>query len=188
MTPRQPLLIESCVSRARCDGLRQLFRSSTARPRSYQGVVDPAVRDCSFVAATWSAVPEMDAVLRDVVSPTFGVAMWCPPDARLMIYLYTEGPGFAPHHDLVTALEEQRAHTNGQPVVPGDFTLVLFLSDPDEYEGGALYFPDFDLGFRPPAGALVAFPAGEDYIHGVAAIGSGERFTAVARCFAGHRD
>ena len=185
--PREPLLIESCVGYARCDGLRRLFWSSTARPRSYQGVVDRAVRDCSFVATTWSAVPELDDVVRDVVAPAFGVSIWRLPTAQLMIYLYTKGPGFAPHHDLVTPLEQHRARTNGQPVVPGDFTLVLFLSDPDEYEGGALYFPDYGLSFRPPAGALAAFPAREEYIHGVAAVGFGERFTAVARCFVGRR-
>jgi len=58
---------------------------------------------------------------------------------------------------------------------------VLFLNDPDEYSGGALYFEEPSLELRPAQGALVAFPATRDFMHGVRKIEHGERYTALAR-------
>lgn len=49
----------------------------------------------------------------------------------------------------------------------------LLLNDPSEYEGGALELPEAGLSIRPPAGALVAFPASA--LHRVTPVTSGVR-------------
>ncbi|WP_367115176.1 2OG-Fe(II) oxygenase [Actinophytocola sp.] len=66
---------------------------------------------------------------------------------------------------------------------------MLFLNDPDQYEGGELYFVrPVDLELRPPSGTLVSFPATRDYLHGVRPIGDEERYTLLVRHITdGHR-
>lgn len=55
---------------------------------------------------------------------------------------------------------------------------VLVLSAPDRYAGGALHFPDLDLSLRPPAGALILFPAA--LLHGVTPVcGPGARTSLI---------
>ncbi|MFI5981995.1 hypothetical protein ACIBEA_14065 [Streptomyces sp. NPDC051555] len=44
------------------------------------------------------------------------------------------------HHDEVTDVERERARTDGQPVVGGDLTLLVWLNTPDSYAGGELFF------------------------------------------------
>lgn len=45
------------------------------------------------------------------------------------------------------------------------YALVIYIND--NYVGGELHFPDRDLEIRVPARALVTFPSGPDYEHGV---------------------
>lgn len=55
---------------------------------------------------------------------------------------------------------------------------VLFLSDPEDYEGGAFEMQDFEMPFqKAPQGSIVIFPS---YLtHRVTPVTSGERCTAV---------
>ena len=77
------------------------------------------------------------------------------------------------------------AHQDGNtPMVP-DHTLhrrvsaVLFVSDPGDYDGGALVLHgDERVALSPPAGTLVAFPA--ETTHEVTPLERGERLTVVA--------
>jgi PKHD-type hydroxylase len=167
----------------RCDVLRSAVATGGARPRSYHGLVDPTVRECVYVRSDWSALPELSRFLVEHVEPVFGVRTNAPFDAPLMVYRYGEGVGFVPHHDEVTEVELERAAANGQPVVGGDLTIVAFLSEADEYAGGELFFPKLGASFKPPAGSVVVFPATRAFIHGVAPIGGGTRFTCVGRCW-----
>jgi PKHD-type hydroxylase len=156
------------------------FRNGVARDRSYQGIVDKALRECQFVEAPQPLIRDLETCLLPVVQGDFELsgARFNPP---VVIYRYPPGVGFTPHHDRVTAIELARARDNGQPVLGGEFTAVLFLSDPEEYGGGELYFPDHMLAFKPASGSLVAFPATEEFVHGVAPVTWGERLTTVAR-------
>lgn len=51
------------------------------------------------------------------------------------------------------------------------YTAVIYYTD--NYTGGELHFPDFDVVFKPPAKSLVIFNSGVDYKHGVKKIKSG---------------
>src|SRR5256885_8163896 len=171
------LIVEGVLSDHSCDRLLRHFRSSADRPRSYQGVVDESQRKCTFVV-----VPDMLAHLAtDVVTPYVEeyVGVDTQPLARQpqLIYRYDQGVGFVTHHDEVTMIELERARLNGQPVISGNLTTILFLNHPQEYGGGALYFEDPPLEVRPPRGTLVAFPASRDFMHGVRQVEYGERYT-----------
>ena len=55
-----------------------------------------------------------------------------------------------------------------------DLSTVLYYND--AYEGGELFFSQYDLTFRPKAGSLIYFPAGGNYAHGVTTVNSGVRY------------
>ena len=57
-------------------------------------------------------------------------------------------------------------------------SIILFLSDPKDYEGGELLFKDFEIANkRPMQGSIIVFPS--FFSHKVAPVTAGERFTAV---------
>ena len=57
-----------------------------------------------------------------------------------------------------------------------DYGSIMYLND--NYLGGELYFPEYDLEIQPESGMLVFFPSGKYYIHEVRQIFSGVRYTA----------
>lgn len=55
---------------------------------------------------------------------------------------------------------------------------ILYLND--DYEGGALYFPEHKIEFKPSAYSYICFPGGVENIHGVKEITEGTRYTMVS--------
>ena len=49
----------------------------------------------------------------------------------------------------------------------------------DEYEGGELFFPYFDLKFKPEAGDIVLFPSTFIWAHAALPVESGLKYSAV---------
>jgi PKHD-type hydroxylase len=86
---------------------------------------------------------------------------------------YGAGNAFAPHVDNAV-----RFSHGGAEAVRTDLAATLFLSEPEEYEGGELTVED-TYGVHQvklPAGDLVVYPASS--VHQVLAIGSGARLAA----------
>jgi hypothetical protein len=57
-------------------------------------------------------------------------------------------------------------------------TSVLYFND--EFEGGEIYFPEFDFSYKPKMGSAIFFPTftkESAYEHGVTEITSGRRYT-----------
>jgi|694.fasta_scaffold92474_6 prolyl 4-hydroxylase len=52
---------------------------------------------------------------------------------------------------------------------------ILYLND--DYVGGELYFPYFDITFKPSAGSVVFFPSNFMYVHEVKEIKDGVRYS-----------
>lgn len=55
-----------------------------------------------------------------------------------------------------------------------EYAALTYLND--DYSGGEIYFPDFDLEIKPRAGELIFFPGTQHYMHGVKEILSGNRY------------
>lgn len=178
---RGPLVAEKAVTEQFCDKLLAEIDGDKGRPRSYQGVVDVSQRSCDYVALPGRLSAIVGDVIGDHVDDYFATRSKPVEQQAPLIYRYGEGVGFVTHHDEVTDVELERAEHNGQPVVGGDLTTLLFLNCPSNYVGGALYFENPALELRPPKGSLVAFPATRDFMHGVRPIEDGERFTLLAR-------
>lgn len=179
---RRPLVVKEIVPDALCDEVLRHFKESPQLPRSYQGVVDESLRKCDFTVVPEPVADRVTQHIESVVRDHFGVESTPVDGQPVLIYRYGEGVGFVPHHDEVTEAEIERSKSNGQPVIGGDLTTVVFLNAADEYGGGSLYFDEpVSLDLRPPRGTLVAFPATRAFVHGVRPITFGERYTLLAR-------
>ncbi len=80
--------------------------------------------------------------------------------------------------------------SNMQPHVDTDAQkhqhIVCMYYINDDYEGGEIFFPDYDLKIKPKSNSLVMFPGNENYLHGVLEVLDGFRYTFAMRfIFAG---
>lgn len=47
----------------------------------------------------------------------------------------------------------------------------------DSYDGGEIFFPDYDLKIKPKSNSVIMFPGNENYVHGVLEVLKGFRYT-----------
>jgi PKHD-type hydroxylase len=114
-----------------------------------------------------------DVVLKALAaSPTFMSAALPLKVFPPMFNRYAEGMGFGGHIDNAVRVSVTGARYRT------DLSATLFLSDPDDYEGGELVIED---GYRPPrvklpAGDLILYPA--TTVHRVEPVTAGERWAS----------
>jgi predicted 2-oxoglutarate/Fe(II)-dependent dioxygenase YbiX len=86
---------------------------------------------------------------------------------------------FIPFDDTKTHIARFEAgaemHEHFDASRPNDIATLIYLND--DYEGGEIYFPEYDVAIKPGAGDLVFFPDNPAFIHGVKVIKSGVRYT-----------
>lgn len=58
---------------------------------------------------------------------------------------------------------------------PNDIATLIYLND--DYVGGEIYFPKYDISIKPEPGDLLTFPDNPDFVHGVKPVTSGIRYT-----------
>lgn len=94
---------------------------------------------------------------------------------------YSEGDSFDEHYDseALSGGKVQRLprYTSSDKVPSALIEIAVNMYLNDEYEGGELYFPDYDLSIKPKPGQLIMFPGGHEYRHGVRVVTSGSRYT-----------
>ena len=59
---------------------------------------------------------------------------------------------------------------------PNDIATLVYLND--DYVGGDIYFPKYNISYKPKPGDLLCFPDNPEYVHGVKVIDLGTRYTA----------
>lgn len=67
-------------------------------------------------------------------------------------------------------------HEHFDSTKPNDIATLIYLNN--DYSGGEIYFPDYDISVKPDDGDLVCFPDTPDFVHGVRPITDGVRYTA----------
>ncbi len=79
--------------------------------------------------------------------------------------------------------EYQDLHADGETAGgwPGynyivDYGSIMYLND--DYEGGELFFPKYNMELKPKPGTLIFFPSSNMYAHGVREVTDGIRFTS----------
>lgn len=58
-----------------------------------------------------------------------------------------------------------------------EYTAIIYLND--NYDGGNLYFPEYNLEINHTPGQLVYFPAGAEYAHGVSMVKNHARWNLI---------
>jgi hypothetical protein len=91
-------------------------------------------------------------------------------DYKLLIdtayYRRGAGLGYSPHIDFA-------ANPTDRTYVDVHATILGYFSDPSEYEGGEIYFDDYDIYVKPALGSMIIF--GHKVMHGVTEVTSGTR-------------
>jgi hypothetical protein len=75
------------------------------------------------------------------------------------------GEGYGDHTDFARLPDDTFS--------PVQATILGYYSDPDEYEGGEIFFSDYDVSIKPEAGSIIIF--GDKVLHGVAEVTGGTR-------------
>lgn len=77
---------------------------------------------------------------------------------------------------------EQHPHADGEepdgsphPFPYRKFGCVYYLNN--DYEGGEIYFPNFDLSIKPKSNTMIFFPGDVEHLHGVRNVNKGTRHT-----------
>jgi predicted 2-oxoglutarate/Fe(II)-dependent dioxygenase YbiX len=92
-------------------------------------------------------------------------------DVEVLQYLkYTPGGHYVTHVDKFYGCAGQ----HGDRV----FTALLYLND--EYAGGSLKFPYFNIELKPPKGSILIFPSTWEYCHCVEPVYRGTRHSMVS--------
>lgn len=61
-----------------------------------------------------------------------------------------------------------------------EFSTVMYLNDPKDYDGGVIYFPNQGFEYKPKQYSAVFFPsAGTEYVHGITTVTRGDRYTGL---------
>ena len=113
-------------------------------------------------------------------------------DQRCMMMIHPENTYLAPHTDILDIdyvnndpdndegpSQEEQLKT-WPNMWSGDLAILAYIND--DFEGGELYFPDFDYHFKPERGSIVMFPGSLYYVHGVTPITKGIRYTLSNWC------
>jgi PKHD-type hydroxylase len=139
----------------------------------------PAAREVKNNEQAEGGAPEVIALARSIKlalerHPSFQPLVWPLRWSNLMFSRYVPGHRYGIHTDDACMYDE-----HGWPLRT-DISLTLFLSDPGDYEGGALrlFDPTGARSFRPAAGSAVLYPTG--LLHEVTPVTSGVRLACVA--------
>lgn len=110
---------------------------------------------------------------RDAVTPFFNAKLdtFSPPS----VLKYLPGGKYDCHADSENWNPKSRSWIK---TMDRDYSLLLYVND--NYEGGALYFPNFDIRIQPKRGMLIAFPSDHRYLHAAEPLLSGQRFVVVS--------
>lgn len=108
-------------------------------------------------------------------------------DKKFLYVVHPTGTYIDPHTDILDIHdndyenESLDAQSKRFPYLwSGHCSALAYLND--DYEGGELYFPDLDFGIKPKKGMLITFPGNLHYVHGVAPITKGTRYTLSQWC------
>ena len=82
--------------------------------------------------------------------------------------LWDEGSSMEPHYDNV-----RKEHH--KPVMYG---CIWYITG--DFEGGEIYYPEFNIEYKPVAGSLVIHPGSRKYMHGIKQIEKNQRITAAS--------
>jgi len=125
----------------------------------------------------WYAQPELEAELSNTVTtklvthPEFSTTTYAKKIAPFLFSVSKDAGGYGDHVD--------DALMGAESIIRSDISCTVFLSDPEDYEGGELVFSlgAEKLSYKLPAGQAIIYPS--TTLHRVEPVTKGERRVAV---------
>jgi predicted 2-oxoglutarate/Fe(II)-dependent dioxygenase YbiX len=143
---------------------------------SQHGRVDKEVRNVLVHSArsVGHLVNEaLQRIVDELIEPLYEVQIdyWEHPD----ILVYPPGGFYVLHNDGESVVHDPEQFIwEWRRTVDRDISVVWYLND--DFEGGELVFPRFQLSIRPRTGTVVTFPSTRDYPHATNPVARGMRF------------
>ena len=137
------------------------------------------IRQTKTASLTTSA-SLVDSIISRIVGelgePEYGLSIesWEPPQ----LLVYPEGGHYTYHVDAEARRFEPGKKAEWCRIADRDISLILYLNE--EFEGGGLYFPKYNLTVRPRTGTVVTFPSCHEYVHGALPVTQGVRYVIVS--------
>jgi predicted 2-oxoglutarate/Fe(II)-dependent dioxygenase YbiX len=184
--PHGIVVIEDYLSQQECNDLQTLAESlererltvvdldKTTDTKIVRKLDDRRVTERVTLAehqARFNAIAK--SVYLDTVQPSIeDQVLWFEEPQLLR---YTPGSFYAGHSDSDSYFPEK---DDWERVMDRDISLLLYLSN--DFEGGCIYFDNFDYRVKPKAGTLVYFPSDNRYMHTAEEVTGGVRYAIVS--------
>lgn len=172
------LLVDAVLRAQMTDSLVSDFEDAP-QADPVEWVVNRKIRDTQQVHLPGTIAGHLeridDASIRTFINPFFAVEV--RDREPLQVLHYGVGGHYIAHVDAETLYKDDIGLEMWEKTLDRDLSVVYFLND--DFEGGELFFPSFDLIIKPEAGTLVCFPSDHNFIHGVRPVTAGHRYTAV---------
>jgi hypothetical protein len=145
--------------------------------------LDTNTRDTLTIGVPYSANPEIDmsspsqAILSGLSKLFFDSFNPLETEYKQSYSVGTES------HDVYGILkygvgQKFTNHIDDHTVYPRRVSTVYYLND--DYEGGEINFPRFNISYKPAANELLIFPSNYIYNHSVSEVTSGTRYAVVS--------
>lgn len=119
----------------------------------------------------------LDNIIRAAVTETIALEQGAKFEwfEQPQLLRYTQGSFYGTHADSEN-YDFEAEHWRKD--LDRDISMLLYLND--EFEGGKIYFANFDFKIRPKAGMLVFFPSDSRYRHAAEEVTAGLRYAIVS--------
>lgn len=183
------LVLENWLDADTCGRWCETFEGKRAHPAMVQDVNrrnsdgSPKLRPDEQRITEFVPLEELEGEIKatikraytEVITPHFSSELqWMSPPGALK---YRPGGRYNGHADSEYWDMQARRWIRS---MDRDYSLLLYVND--DYEGGTLYFPNFDIRIRPRTGMLVAFPSDHRYLHAAEPLETGIRYAVVCWC------
>ncbi len=141
-------------------------------------IVDKDIRDTQIIefGPLFPKIEELfKNIVKHIINPFYGIEV-C--DSEVPQFLkYNVGGHYKPHIDGRSIWFAPNGDKIWRKSTDRDLSIVLFVND--DFEGGEFLFPDLHIQVKPKPGLLVCFPSDQNYLHGVAPVTKGTRYSIV---------
>ncbi len=141
-------------------------------------IVDKDIRDTQIIefGPLFPKIEELfKNIVKHIINPFYGIEVW---DSEVPQFLkYNVGGHYKPHIDGRSIWIAPNGDKIWRKSTDRDLSIVLFVND--DFEGGEFLFPDLHIQVKPKPGLLVCFPSDQNYLHGVAPVTKGTRYSIV---------
>ncbi len=142
-------------------------------------IVDKQTRDTQIVPMG-NLYPKIEDLFRNTVKNIINPFYQVEVDSSEIPQVLSYGIGghYRPHIDGRSLWVAPNGDRIWRRSTSRDLSIIFYIND--EFEGGELIFPNLHIQIKPKPGMMVCFPSDQNYLHGVAPIKSGMRYSMVS--------